>query len=73
MYVWSAKELKSAFARFMPDMLALCQNLDQLDSKAFHQALPKVYKAIESISIDYAISEKADNLVLIPGDLVGMM
>jgi mannose-1-phosphate guanylyltransferase len=68
MYVWSAKELKSAFARFMPDMLALCQNLDQLDSKAFHQALPKVYKAIESISIDYAISEKADNLVLIPGD-----
>jgi mannose-1-phosphate guanylyltransferase len=68
MYVWSAKELKAAFAKFMPDMLEVCKNLDHLSSKEFHQALPKVYKEIESISIDYAISEKADNLVLIPGD-----
>ena len=68
MYVWSAKELKAAFAKFMPDMLDVCKDLDQLKSKDFHQALAKVYKEVESISIDYAISEKADNLVLIPGD-----
>jgi len=68
MYVWSAKELKAAFAKYMPDMLEVCKKLDQLNSKDFHKALPKVYKEIESISIDYAISEKADNLVLIPGD-----
>lgn len=68
MYVWSAKELKATFAKFMPDMLETCKNLDHLNSKDFHQALATVYKEIESISIDYAISEKADNLVLIPGD-----
>lgn len=68
MYVWSAKELKDAFAKLMPDMLEVCKGIDQLSSKDFHQALPAVYKKIESISIDYAISEKADNLVLIPGD-----
>lgn len=68
MYVWSAKELKAAFAKFMPEMLEICKNLDQLKSKDFHQALAKVYKEVESISIDYAISEKAENLVLIPGD-----
>lgn len=68
MYVWSAKELESAFAKFMPSMLKVCKGLDQLNSKEFHAALPKVYKEIESISIDYAISEKANNLVLIPGD-----
>ncbi len=68
MYVWSAKELKAAFAKFMPDMMEICKNIDQLNSKDFHQALPAIYKKIESISIDYAISEKADNLVLIPGD-----
>ncbi len=68
MYVWSAKELKAAFAKFMPDMLKTCGDLDKLNSEDFHKALPKVYKEIESISIDYAISEKADNLVLIPGD-----
>lgn len=68
MYVWTAKELKAAFAKFMPEMLKVCAKLDQLNSQDFHKALPAVYKAIESISIDYAISEKADNLVLIPGD-----
>ena len=49
-------------------MLKVCSKLDQLNSQDFHKALPAVYKTIESISIDYAISEKADNLVLIPGD-----
>lgn len=68
MYVWSAKELKAAFAKFMPEMMKVCAKLDQLNSQDFHKALPEVYKKIESISIDYAISEKADNLVLIPGD-----
>jgi mannose-1-phosphate guanylyltransferase len=32
------------------------------------KALPAVYEAVESISVDYAISEKADNLLIIPGD-----
>lgn len=68
MYVWSAKQLQAAFAKFMPEMLAHCKDLDSLDSKAFHQALPAVYDKLESISIDYAISEKANNLVLLPGD-----
>lgn len=68
MYVWSAKELKKAFEKFMPDIYKVCKNLDKLSSKDFHAALPEVYKKVESISIDYAISEKANNLVLIPGD-----
>ena len=34
----------------------------------FHEVLEKAYASVEKISIDYAISEKADNLVLIPGD-----
>ena len=30
--------------------------------------MPAIYEKTEAISVDYAISEKADNLVLIPGD-----
>lgn len=68
MYVWKAADLKAAFAKYMPSLFKLTQDLDQLKPKAFHAALPAIYAQAEAISIDYAISEKADNLVLIPGD-----
>lgn len=68
MYVWSAADLQAAFAKYMPAMHTLTQKLDQLSSEQFHAELAAIYSKAESISIDYAISEKADNLVLIPGD-----
>jgi mannose-1-phosphate guanylyltransferase len=68
MYVWSVSALEKAFQQYMPEMYALTKPLDTTDAQAFHKALPDVYKQAQSISIDYAISEKADNLVLIPGD-----
>lgn len=68
MYVWSAETLQQAFKQHMPKMYEATKSLTQLSAQKFHEALPDIYKDAESISIDYAISEKADNLVLIPGD-----
>lgn len=68
MYVWSSKALVNAFEKYMPDMYELTKPLLTIQGDTFHQALPEIYEKAESISIDYAISEKADNLVLIPGD-----
>ena len=68
MYVWSAQALQDAFAMHMPTLHDLTRSLESLSPTEFHAALPQVYGEAESISIDYAISEKADNLVLIPGD-----
>lgn len=68
MYVWAAQTLADAFKKYMPSLFERTQYLSNLDSIAFHQALPSVYQDAEAISVDYAISEKADNLVLIPGD-----
>lgn len=68
MYVWSAKNLQEAFQKHMPKMYELTKKLETLDPKKFHQSLNYIYKYAESISIDYAISERADNLTLIPGD-----
>lgn len=68
MYVWSANTLLEAFAQHMPDTHELTQPLLGVAENKFHQALPEIYEQAEAISIDYAISEKADNLVLIPGD-----
>ena len=50
-------------------MLAVMQPiLESLDSDQFSSVLASDYQQVEKISIDYAISEKADNLLLIPGD-----
>lgn len=68
MYVWSARAISKAFQELMPEMWQLCQTLLKAESQKFRQNLPAIYKQAQAISIDYAISEKADNLVLIPGN-----
>jgi mannose-1-phosphate guanylyltransferase len=52
----------------MPQLTKLTKHLEKLNTRQFQQAIKQVYQEAEAISIDYAISEKADNLVLIPGD-----
>jgi len=68
MYVWKTSALVKAFEQYVPDMAKLTQPLTKLSGAKFHSALNKIYDQAETISIDYAISEKANNLVLIPGD-----
>lgn len=68
MYVWRSSILKQAFDTYMPELSKRAEKLTTLSTTAFHKALPELYKNSEAISIDYAISEKAENLVLIPGD-----
>lgn len=68
MYVWRAKVLVEAFQKHHPELLESANKLLDLKGEGFIGHLPDVYKDAQAISIDYAISEKADNLVLIPGD-----
>lgn len=68
MYVWSASSLVAAFEAHSPDTLKIINPLLSAKPVAFNQLLPAIYEQAASISIDYAISEKATNLVLIPGD-----
>lgn len=68
MYVWRSAVLQEAFSKYLPELYKQTTGLSKLSPEKFHEALPAIYKKAESISIDYAISEKADNLVLIPGD-----
>jgi mannose-1-phosphate guanylyltransferase len=68
MYVWSAATLIQAFKKHQPKTYKLIEPLLKLSPAKLLKALPKIYEEVDSISIDYAISEKADNLVLIPGN-----
>ena len=68
MYVWSSSVFQRAFQTHLHSMYELTSKLEDLSSKEFHAALPAIYAKADPISVDYAISEKATNLVLIPGD-----
>lgn len=68
MYVWSIETILKSFKKHAPNLYQATKDLYKLSGEKFHQALTPIYAEAEKISIDYAISEKADNLVLIPGD-----
>lgn len=68
MYVWSGKALLTAFEHHLPAMATITKGLADITAKEFHNQLAEIYNQADSISIDYAISEKSSNLVLLPGD-----
>lgn len=67
MFVWRVSAVDQAFADHAPD---LKDGLDELDAgliagKALDPLLEEVYPKLKKISIDYAIMEKAENVVTI--------
>ncbi len=67
-YVWAASTLQEAFKKHAPETYQATKQLENLTAQQFSKQLNLIYQNAPSISIDYAISEKVDNLVLIPGD-----
>jgi mannose-1-phosphate guanylyltransferase len=66
-FIWKATDILTAFRKYMPDMLdAFLLYSRDLNTKAEKTAIRQMYKSVESISIDYAILEKADNVYVIP-------
>lgn len=68
MYVWSSKAIADTFQKYAPQIYQAAKILTQLPPSKFQSHLDQVYQAVPDISIDYAISEKTNNLLLIPGN-----
>jgi mannose-1-phosphate guanylyltransferase len=66
MFVWSANAVTDAFRKFRPDLLSACQRIAA--ARSINRALTVEYPKLEKISVDYAIMEKADNVVVANGD-----
>ncbi|WP_417686752.1 mannose-1-phosphate guanylyltransferase/mannose-6-phosphate isomerase [Roseibium sp.] len=67
-FLYSARAMIDAFERYQPDLLkdiraALGTRTRDLD---FTRLDPEAFSRIESISIDYAIMERADNISCVP-------
>lgn len=68
-YVWTAKSALEAFKKHLPKTYSQLLILKEaLGGEDLNKISAETYAATEAVSIDYGISEKAGNLLLIPGD-----
>lgn len=68
MFIWSVPSLGKAFAAHCPAMKQLMEELTGYATRGeIHQGLEKIYPTLGKISVDYALMEKADNIVMACG------
>lgn len=67
-FVWSAAAITKAFGEHQPEMAELFDSQGQYYSDNEEGFIEKTYSIVKSISIDYAIMEKASNVFVVMGD-----
>lgn len=65
MFMWSVKAFQAALAAHQPQLKAMADRLRPVvDTPAFSAALAAEYRALGRISVDYAVMEKATNILM---------
>jgi mannose-1-phosphate guanylyltransferase len=70
MFVWSVKTFMKALEKHMPDMYSCVQTYkESVEVDKSDEPLRCIYRDCDTISVDFAILEKADNVLSVKGDL----
>lgn len=70
MFVWSTQTILSSFQLHSPAILnTLMENQSAFGTEGEKEYIKRVYPNTDSVSIDYAILEKADNVYTLPSDI----
>ncbi|MCS7305414.1 MAG: mannose-1-phosphate guanylyltransferase [Thermoguttaceae bacterium] len=65
-FVWKARTILDQLRQHQPDMYAHLERIGQsADTPAFDRVLQEEFSAIRGLSIDYAVMEKAQNVLVI--------
>lgn len=68
MFIWSAQAFQQALRRHCPSLAQMAERIQtHVDQPTFGDELEHEYGRLDKISVDYAIMEKADNLVMARG------
>ncbi|MGD9872733.1 MAG: mannose-1-phosphate guanylyltransferase [Kiritimatiellia bacterium] len=68
MFIWSVKAIEKALRIHRPPLYKMMQDLAPvIGTPKFKDAFATAYNALEKISIDYAVMEKADNVIMAVG------
>ncbi len=66
-FIWQVKSIVKAFEQHQPEMFELFDNeKEHFNTPEEQSALKRIYPLCTTVSIDYAILERADNVYVIP-------
>jgi mannose-1-phosphate guanylyltransferase len=66
-FIWKVSTILDNFEQHQPEMFELFQGeKDKFNTNGEQEAIEQIYPLCTSVSIDYAIMEKADNVFVIP-------
>ncbi|MEG6570602.1 mannose-1-phosphate guanylyltransferase [Thermoanaerobacterium thermosaccharolyticum] len=69
MFIWKTSTILNAIKEYMPQLYSTLNVIrENFDSDELEKILYEEYSKLESISIDYGIMEKANNVYVVPGD-----
>jgi mannose-1-phosphate guanylyltransferase len=69
MFVWQAEAVLAEMKNYLPGLYGDLYRLKPfLGTDGLDQEINRIYPDLESISIDYGVMEKADNVLMIPAD-----
>lgn len=69
MFIWKASTILKSISRFLPDLSSGLETIDAtLGLPGEKATIRRIYKNLASISIDYGVMEKADNVYTVKGD-----
>lgn len=69
MFVWNSTHILKEIRRYMADTYEAISQIDSIEEKNLQLYIDGNYNKTEAISIDYAILEKTDSIVVIPSDI----
>ncbi len=68
MFIWSVRSLENAFRKFRPALVELMKQIGAAQAAEVPAVLDREFGKLEKISIDYALMEKADNIIMARGE-----
>lgn len=69
MFIWKVSVILENFERYLPRLYkSLMQIYDYLGTELEEEYILKVYPLLQSISIDYGVLERSDEVLVVPGD-----
>ncbi|MBW8308894.1 MAG: hypothetical protein K0M45_04570 [Candidatus Paracaedibacteraceae bacterium] len=69
MFIWKASTILQNFQRYLPEVYDYLQQIaESMNTPKEYETLSWIYPLIPSISIDYGIMEKSNEVVVISGD-----
>ncbi|MGD8760199.1 MAG: sugar phosphate nucleotidyltransferase [Anaerolineales bacterium] len=72
MFIWKAERLLEEIERLMPDLHDALSKIDNmLDDPSQSDKLTRIYKGLQSETIDYGIMERAERVAVVPAPDLG--